>query len=564
MMFNKKALFHLVGILFLASKARGQNNPNLRYMVRINGKEVAVQTGGKVVLEVVKANIAAIEFPNEDILQKFKKKAAELGIEYEIDPIREIPTDRRYQRNPSLQQTEDIPWGIERTYELDGEVNIPGQSYYPDAAEVQHSVCVIDSGYWISHEDLPNDAAVAPGQDADYVFEDGCEHGSHCAGTIGAIGYNGKGVIGVYPGAPKFKIVKVFANNCYWSYASGLIGAANACQEAGASILSMSLGGSWFSSFENTEFQRLRNEGVFSIAAAGNGGSTAYSYPASYDSVMSVAATDISNNAAWFSQRNDQVDIAAPGVNVLSTTTPNQYEFFSGTSMATPHVAGAAMVLWNKVPTSTIDEIQNALQNGAVDLGAPGRDDTYGHGLLNYWNSIDLLSPPPPTVSPAPSGTQPPTSETYPANLELTTDDWATETGWTLKNADGETIQSVGAGTYSDFTTYSYDWDLAPACYEFTITDTYGDGICCGWGNGSYDLFFNGETIVSGGGNFGSSETSYFGDEGKEFSAFYQGQFYTLSCDWISEQNQFPISTVCTYQNGDAGYQCPCVCFDFI
>jgi hypothetical protein len=100
-------------------------------MVRINGKEVAVQTGGKVVLEVVKANIAAIEFPNEDILQKFKKKAAELGIEYEIDPIREIPTDRRYQRNPSLQQTEDIPWGIERTYELDGEVNIPGSHTIP-------------------------------------------------------------------------------------------------------------------------------------------------------------------------------------------------------------------------------------------------------------------------------------------------------------------------------------------------------------------------------------------------------------------------------------------------
>merc|ERR1712232_983311 len=77
-------------------------------------------------------------------------------------------------------------------------------------------------------------------------------------------------------------------------------------------------------------------------------------------------------------------------------------------------------------------------------------------------------------------------------------------------------------------------------------------------------IYFSMEKQLYGGGNFGSSETSYFGDEGKEFSAFYQGQFYTLSCDWISEQNQFPISTVCTYQNGDAGYQCPCVCFDFI
>ena len=150
-------------------------------------------------------------------------------------------------------------------------------------------------------------------------------------------------------------------------------------------------------------------------------------------------------------------------------------------------------------------------------------------------------------------------------SLTLTTDNWADETGWTLKIGD-ETIDFVDVGSYLDFTTYSYDWSLPPGCYEFTITDTFGDGLCCGgeYGDGSYDLLFNGEVIVGGGGKFGFSETSYFGEEGKEFTAFYLGQVYTLGCDWISSQTDFPISFVCTYPDGDAGHQCPCVCLDYV
>ena len=569
MIFNKQTLFGLASISLLSHVVGGQDvqptpKENLRYMVELNGKGAAMQNGGIVAVEVVNANMVAVQFPDEEALNKFTRKASDLGIRFEIDPIRMLPTDHHKKASKGLRRAEEIPWGITKTYEeADGTVNIPDQSYYPEAPDIVHSVCVIDSGYWLEHEDLPNDAEVVPGQTNDYAFTDGCEHGSHCAGTIGAIGYNGKGVIGVYPGAPNFKIVKVFGDNCYWSYASGLIAAANACQSAGASILSMSLGGSFFSSFESQEFQRLRDEGVFSIAAAGNGGNTAYSYPASYDSVMSVAATDSNDNIAWFSQKNDQVNIAAPGVNVLSTTSPNQYEFFSGTSMATPHVAGAAMVLWNKVPGASIDEVQDALQQGAIDLGAAGRDNTFGHGLLNYWNSIDLLNPVP-TISPAPSGTQPPTSLTFPASLDLTTDRWGFETGWTLTNSNQQLIEQVTAGAYGNDQSYSYDWDLPTDCYDFTITDSYGDGICCGWGQGSYDLSYNGVAVVSGGGEFTSSETTSFGDEGGSFNVFYEGQDYNFGCDWISSQNQFPISSICTYANGDAGFNCPCVCAPFV
>jgi len=569
MIFNKQTLFGLASISLLSHVVGGQDvqptpKDNLRYMVELNGKGAAMQNGGIVAVEVVNANMVAVQFPDEEALNKFTRKANELGVKFEIDPIRELPTDHHKNAAKGLRRAEEIPWGITKTYEeADGTVNIPDQSYYPEAPDIVHSVCVIDSGYWLEHEDLPNDAEVVPGQTNDYAFTDGCEHGSHCAGTIGAIGYNGKGVIGVYPGAPNFKIVKVFGDNCFWSYASGLIAAANACQSAGASILSMSLGGSFFSSFESQEFQRLRDEGVFSIAAAGNGGNTAYSYPASYDSVMSVAATDSNDNIAWFSQKNDQVNIAAPGVNVLSTTNPNEYEFKSGTSMATPHVAGAAMVLWNKVPGASIDEVQDALQQGAIDLGAAGEDNTFGHGLLNYWNSIDVLNPVP-TISPAPSGTQPPTSLTYPASLVLTTDDYGYETGWTLTNSNQQIIEQVTGGTYGNDQLYSYDFDLPSDCYDFTITDSYGDGICCGYGFGSYDLSYNGVAVVSNGGEFADSETTSFGDEARFFNVLYQGEAFTLGCDWLASQTQFPISAVCTFADADADFNCPCVCGPFI
>merc|ERR1712012_806242 len=92
---------------------------------------------------------------------------------------------------------EDIPWGISRTYQGSG---IPPLSYYPSADDMTYTVCVIDSGYDISHPDLPNDATFADSSQGNSALTDTCNHGTHCAETIGAIGGNNQGVIGVYPG----------------------------------------------------------------------------------------------------------------------------------------------------------------------------------------------------------------------------------------------------------------------------------------------------------------------------------------------------------------------------
>lgn len=383
-------------------------------------------------------------------------------------------------------------------------------------------VCVIDSGIHAAHEDFQG-VNLAGGYPSGWN-SDSCGHGSHVAGTIAAKD-NTAGVVGVNTGNLSLFIVKVFNGaSCGWSYSSTLVDAANRCAQAGAKVINMSLGGSTSSTTEKNAFQSLYNAGVLSIAAAGNDGNTRHSYPASYDSVVSVAAVDSNKAHASFSQRTSQVELAAPGVGVLSTvpfvtasltvagqgflaeafefthqgtasgalldggrctgtgawagkvvlcergdisfadkvknvansggvgaivynnapggfsgtlgsagpaipavslsqedgqflvanrigssatvsTIPNNqgngYAYYDGTSMATPHVAGVAALVWSANPTWTNQEVREALAATAEDLGAAGRDSSYGWGLVRAKAALDALQgggDPPPAV----------------------------------------------------------------------------------------------------------------------------------------------------------------------
>ena len=182
-------------------------------------------------------------------------------------------------------------------------------------------VCIIDSGYDRAHEDLSSGANVTGEYDSGtgWWYTDENHHGTHVAGTISALNNAGLGVVGVNANATlKLHIVKVFGASG-WAYSSSLATAANKCKAAGANIISMSLGGGRAVKTEQRVFDSLYSGGILSIAAAGNDGTTAMSYPASYSSVVSVAALDENKNWASFSQYNSAVEIAAPGVGVLST-----------------------------------------------------------------------------------------------------------------------------------------------------------------------------------------------------------------------------------------------------
>jgi subtilisin family serine protease len=190
----------------------------------------------------------------------------------------------------------------------------------PDTNAGNRKVCIIDSGVDNAHEDLAgNNVTGEYDSGTGWWYTDENHHGTHVFGTIAAINNSGVGVVGVNPNKQlKLHIVKVFGKDA-WAYSSTLATAANKCAAAGANVISMSLGGTTKSITEQRAFDSLQSKGILSIAAAGNAGNTTLSYPAAYASVMSVAALDENKNRATFSQYNSDVEIAGPGVSVLST-----------------------------------------------------------------------------------------------------------------------------------------------------------------------------------------------------------------------------------------------------
>jgi subtilisin family serine protease len=192
-----------------------------------------------------------------------------------------------------------------------------------DANVGNRKVCIIDSGVDFSHEDLAANGGNVTGEydsGTGWWYTDETHHGTHVFGTIAGVNQSGVGVVGVNPNKLlKLHIVKVFGNAGAWTYSSTLASAANKCGAAGANVITMSLGGGAKSMTEQRAFDSLQTKGVLSIAAAGNDGNATTSYPAGYASVMSVAAVDENKVVATFSQYNNDVEIAGPGVSVLST-----------------------------------------------------------------------------------------------------------------------------------------------------------------------------------------------------------------------------------------------------
>lgn len=252
-------------------------------------------------------------------------------------------------------------------------------------------VCIMDTGYSLGHSDLPSTGVDGDSEGAGPWNVDGHGHGTHVAGTVAALDGNGglTGVLG--SGSPELHIVRVFDSGGGFVYASDLAGAASDCVDAGAKVINMSLGGAFATKIEQRAFDRVEKAGVISVAAAGNDGNSTHSYPASYDSVVSVAAVDDTETVADFSQTTTQVELAAPGVDVISTYPGNSYASASGTSMASPHTAGVTALVWSHFPNCNNYEIRNALGASAKDLGDAGRDYSYGYGLVQAKAAYDYL-----------------------------------------------------------------------------------------------------------------------------------------------------------------------------
>jgi subtilisin family serine protease len=224
-------------------------------------------------------------------------------------------------RDPRVEIIEpDLLRFLSGQYEPYG-INMVQADRLPDLHAGAMTACIIDSGYELAHEDLSRN--IVTGTDligGGNWYEDTNKHGTHVAGTIAAVN-NDVGVLGVLPnGSMNLHIVRAFDETGQAYLSDILAGVADCVSPAvGADVINMSFGSDEYSATEEAVFRTVADQGVLLVAAAGNSGTTAKSYPASYDSVISVAAVDENKVRASFSQQNDQVELAAPGVAVLST-----------------------------------------------------------------------------------------------------------------------------------------------------------------------------------------------------------------------------------------------------
>ena len=313
-------------------------------------------------------------------------------------------------------------------------INLPA-AWELETGSAGVTVAVIDSGILPNHPDLqgrlvtgydfvsdPANAADSNGIDPDPTDPGsgdtgGIFHGTHVAGTVGANTHNNAGVAGVAWNVRLMPLRVCGVFGCAAAdvieamhYAAGLSNVSGSTANPPVDIINLSLGGPGFSIAEQTAISAVRAEGVVVVAAAGNESSSQLSYPASYDGVISVSAVGPGRTRAPYSSFGDFVDIAAPGgdnrtdVNgdgfadgVLSThandaSGPLEYEylFLSGTSMAAPHVAGVIALMKSANASLTPAQVDQLLTSDAMtdDIGAVGRDDLYGWGLLNAQKAV--------------------------------------------------------------------------------------------------------------------------------------------------------------------------------
>lgn len=240
-------------------------------------------------------------------------------------------------------------------------------------------IAVLDTGI-SAHSDLKIAGGVSK---VDYTtsYADDNGHGTHVAGIIGSLD-DGQGTTGVASEASIYS-VKVLQKSGKGNL-SDIIAGVDWAIENNMDIINISLGTITNSQSLKKRVDEAEAKGIIVVAAAGNTGDTTLNYPAVYDNVVSVGATDQNNNIASFSTRGDTINVVAPGDKVVSTYLNGIYANGSGTSQAAPYVAGMIALYEQAYPDKSAKEIVDMLYTNSLDLGSPGRDSLYGYGLVQF------------------------------------------------------------------------------------------------------------------------------------------------------------------------------------
>src|SRR3989338_4209235 len=277
--------------------------------------------------------------------------------------------------------------------------------------------CFVQGYDFVSNDTHPNDEN---------------SHGTHVAGTIAQSTNNSLGTAGVAYESCLMPI-RVLDKNGSGTYADVAEGIRYAADN-GAKVINLSLGGSVGATYLEEALAYAYSKGVTIVAASGNDGAGTVGYPAAYDNyVIAVGATRYNETRSSYSNYGSSLDLVAPGGDTAvdqngdgyvdgvlqNTFNPNTknvldfgYWFLQGTSMASPHVAGVAALVISKGNATTSADVRQALQSTADDLGASGRDNTYGYGIVDAAEAVLWVAastpPPAPTPVPTPTPTPPP------------------------------------------------------------------------------------------------------------------------------------------------------------
>lgn len=273
-----------------------------------------------------------------------------------------------------------IPWGIGR---------IGANLVWRQSRGKEVKIAIIDTGIDFSHPDLADNVQAGINLfNPQLLAGDDHGHGTHIAGIIAAVD-NDAGVVGIASDAHLYP-VKALNQRGEGSLAD-VIRALDWCIEKRMDVINMSFGIDRRSQALHTAISRTVQAGCMVVAAAGNhGGNKTVDYPAAYDEVIAVGATDEHDNIVWFSSRGPEIDLVAPGTRVLSTSTGNSYLRLDGTSMAAAHVSGALAILLKVLKKSSKETVLKYILKSADVL--PGFSaEEQGAGLLRVDRALAEL-----------------------------------------------------------------------------------------------------------------------------------------------------------------------------